>query len=329
MKKLISLSLVLAVIFVIPACAKKEQEKRPIKIGINIWPGYAHAFIAQEKGFFTKNGVAVDLILKKETLGAKELYKNGEVDGFFTLLPDAVMLDSEGIDTKLVYVADYSETGDVIIGKPGLNSLADLKNKRISCEGINTFSQAFVLKALEKAGLKEYEVQFADIPAHEVLNALENGAIEAGHTWEPTKSAALNKGYKILATAKDVPGVIIDCLAFSGKAVEERPEDIKRIIKSLLEARDFIYSNKDEALEIMARGEKMKKAEMESGLQGVYQPDLKENIEVMKKSGDQKSLYAAGENIAEFFLHRGQLSDMPDLSEIIEPKFINALAGEK
>ena len=30
----------------------KVEEKKPIKIGISVWQGYAHAFVAQEKGFF-------------------------------------------------------------------------------------------------------------------------------------------------------------------------------------------------------------------------------------------------------------------------------------
>ncbi len=28
--------------------------KEPIKIAMNVWPGYAHAFIAQEKGFLKR-----------------------------------------------------------------------------------------------------------------------------------------------------------------------------------------------------------------------------------------------------------------------------------
>ena len=30
----------------------KAEERKPVKIGISVWQGYAHAFVAQEKGFF-------------------------------------------------------------------------------------------------------------------------------------------------------------------------------------------------------------------------------------------------------------------------------------
>jgi len=323
------LALILVFSLLAEGCTpKKAKEKTPIKIAINTWPGYAHAFIAKEKGIFRKNNVNVELILKKDITESTQLYKDNEVDGFFNVFPDIILMNAQGIRAKVVYVADYSDTGDVIIGKPKFRFLADLKGRKVSFEGINTFSHLFVLKALEKAGLKESEVQFEIIPAMDVLNSLKKGTIDAGHTWEPITSQALQKGYKILAKAGDIPGIITDVLAFNAKVVKERPDDIQEIVKSILEARDFIYSNRDEALEIMSRAEGMSKEEMGKGVDGVRQLDLKENIREMKKSQEMISLYGSGKFIIDFYLSRGQLSQLPDLDEIIEPKFVMQL-GEK
>lgn len=327
MKKVVLLLAVVAIIFTAASCSKTKK-KRAIKISINIWPGYAHAFIAQEKGLFEKNGVEVELVLKKDITESAELYKNDEVDGFFDVFADVIVIDSEGVPTTVVYVADYSDTGDVIIGRGEYSSLAELKGKTVSFEGVNTFSHMFVLKALEKAGLRESEVRFENIPAHDVLTALEEGKVDAGHTWEPTKSQALEKGYKVLGKAGDVPGIITDVLAFNSKTIKERPDDIQRIVKSMLEARDFVYTNRDEALEIMSKAEGVGKEEMDRGINGVHQPDLKENIEAMRKSKKTTSLYGSGECIAEFYLNRGQLSHLPNFDEIIEAKFVNELAKE-
>jgi len=130
MKKLVFL-LVLATIITMAASCSKTEKEQTIKIGMNVWPGYAHAFIAQEKGIFEKNGVAVELILRKEISESAELYRHGEVDGVFTLIPDVVIFNSEGISIKIVYVADHSDTGDVIIGKGQYNSLAELEGKTV------------------------------------------------------------------------------------------------------------------------------------------------------------------------------------------------------
>jgi hypothetical protein len=78
----------------------------------------------------------------------------------------------------------------------------------------------------------------------------------------------------------------------------------------------------------MSRAEGMSKEEMGKGIDGVRQLDLKENIKEMQKSVKMISLYGSGKMIIDFYLNRGQLSQLPDLDEIIEPKFVMQL-GEK
>ncbi|MFC1624361.1 ABC transporter substrate-binding protein [Candidatus Omnitrophota bacterium] len=321
------LVIALVSMLVVSGCAQVE-EKEPIKIGMCIWPGWAHAYVAKEKGFFEKYNVDVELVLIPEYVELQELYKAGELEATFTLLPDVIIMNSEGISTKIVYVADYSITGDVIIGKPEFTGLDDLKGKKVGVEGINTFSHLFVLAALEKNGMKEGDVFIENVPALDVLTALEEGRIVAGHTWEPVKSQALDKGYKVLAYVEDTPGIIVDVLAFKSEIVNKRPDDVKAIIKALLEARDFIFSNKDEAVKIMAEAEGMSEEEMASGIEAIKLPDLKENVEAMTKSGDLTTLRGAGMYVTNFFLERGQISQFPDFDKIIDNRFVKELLNE-
>ena len=81
---------------------------------------------------------------------------------------------------------DYSETGDVIIGS--INSIEELKGKTIGVEGINTFSHIFALRTIESYGMSEGDVFFEIVLAQDVVKKIEDGTIQAGHTWEPTKS---------------------------------------------------------------------------------------------------------------------------------------------
>ncbi|MEK7776591.1 MAG: hypothetical protein AAB331_04355, partial [Planctomycetota bacterium] len=71
---------ILSLFCVTVGCAKVEDGK-PIRLGINVWPGYAYAFIAREKGFFKKNHVDVELILKETASETVGLFKAMEVDG--------------------------------------------------------------------------------------------------------------------------------------------------------------------------------------------------------------------------------------------------------
>ncbi|MFC1624362.1 ABC transporter substrate-binding protein [Candidatus Omnitrophota bacterium] len=325
MRKTLGLLTVLLVVCIVAGCAQQAVErKEPIKIGVLVWPGYAHSYIAQEKGFFEENGVNVELLLSEGYIDVLNLYKDGDVDGIFTLLPDVVIMDSEGVSTKIVYIPDLTVTADGIVAKPEYNSLVDLRGKKIGIEGINSFAHVFALQVLEAEGLKEGDVYFENIPAMEILDALEEGRIEAGHTWVPVLTQAQEKGYKVLAYSSGIlPAVIVDVLAFNSKIIRERPDGIQAIIKSLLEARDFIFSNKNEAIKIMAEANGMTEEEMVSGIDGIHFPDLEENKELLEKSEKDTSLYASGQIIAEFYLERGQLSRIPEFDKIIEPRFVN------
>jgi hypothetical protein len=65
--------------------------------------------------------------------------------------------------------------------------------------------------------------------------------------------------------------------------------------------------------------------EIKSGLDGVTLPSLKDNVvNVMNsKSSETVSLFSSGKYIAQ--LERGEISEYPDLSQMIASKFVNAL----
>jgi NitT/TauT family transport system substrate-binding protein len=308
----------------VTGCTRKPAQKRPIEIALHVWPGYGLAYLAQQKGFFQKNNVEVKLLMKKSAPESLESFTNGEVEGCFDVFADMIMLSARGIPAKVVCIIDCSDTCDVIVGRTEVESLAGLKGKTISFEGINTFSHIFVLNALEKVGLTESDVRFENVAAHDVLVALEERRIDAGHTWEPTKSQALKKGYKILAKAGDFPGLITDVLAFTPTIIMERPDEIRAVVKSLFEARDYLRDNWDEAVAIMAEKMGMAKEEMAAGLEGVLQPDLEENVGFLL--APSASLYDSGNTIMHFYLSRGQLSRVLDVKEVIEPRFVEELA---
>ena len=327
MKKTLLLLLLVAVIIFVAVRYFKHEEKQPVKIGISSCPGTAHVFIAQQKGFFEKNGVEVELILKEDVTESSRMYRYGQVDGVFTLVPDVVIFNSEGIGTKIVYVVCSSRANDVIVGRSEFDSLADLKGKKVGFEGVNTSSHVFVLKALEKAGVAESDIYFESTYVSDILSELEQGKIDAGHTWGVFKLQALKSGYRILCTAADVPGVTTHVLVFDTKTVENRPRDIEAILKSILDARDYMYKNMDEAIVILSKTLALDGEELLEGINSISHLDLKDNIEAMKQSEQMTSIYRHGAIAADFFWQKGQISRVPNFDGIVEPKFVKDLAA--
>ncbi|MCH7648568.1 MAG: ABC transporter substrate-binding protein [Thaumarchaeota archaeon] len=301
----------------------EEPPKTTIKIAINEWPGYAHAFIAQEKGFFEKNGVDVELIFDRDYTASQQRYIDGEVDGVFEVLPDTMFRNTKGLPSKVVYLMDYSESGDVIVGS--VNSIEEMKGQTMGVEGINTFSHIFALRTIESHGLTEGDVFFEIVLAQDVVKRLDDGTIQAGHTWEPTRSEAIEKGYNVLANAGDFPYLVTDVLVFNVNIIQERPDDIQKIVQSMFEAQEFQKANPDIAIRIMAEAENVSYDSMLAGVESVFMTDLDENIKVMDPSNDPTLKNAIAE-IAEFYLNRGQISYAPTFNDIVEPKFVRELS---
>ncbi|MBF0158867.1 MAG: ABC transporter substrate-binding protein [Magnetococcales bacterium] len=305
------------------------QQSSPLRIAINPWPGFADAFVAAEKGLFTKNGVTVQLVMQSEQRLSNRTYKDGDSDGLFAPLSDVIVLATQGVLSKTVYVVDYSQSGDVIVARPGVTSLADLKGGSISIDSVHSFSHIYVLRALQSHGVDENEVRFEIITAPRVLTALEQGLIDAGHTWQPTSSRAIAKGYHIISKAGDFPGIITDVLSFTAQTVADRPKDVAAVVKSLLEARIYVEQHREEAVAIMAKATGMSEQEVSDGLSEIIRPDLRGNLTAFSRFKSTLSLYQSGSYITDFLLDRGFVRHVPRIDDLVDPKIINTLSSDR
>ncbi|MBF0193096.1 MAG: ABC transporter substrate-binding protein [Magnetococcales bacterium] len=299
----------------------------PIRIALNDFPGFAYIYIAEKKDIFKKNGVQVEIIQKPAT-EYYELYKNKQLDGIFVIYNNVIDMFVNGVDSKVVYVLDYSNTGDGIIGKSEFTSLADLEGSVVSFDGFNNASHVYVLKALSAVGLNESNTSFEVVAVNNVLTAIKDGKIDAGYAWEPELSKGVAKGYKLLSTAGDIPGSITDVLAFHGQIVKERPDEIQAIVKSLEEALVFLKSNRDEAISIMSEASGISIEEMANGISGVIHPGVDGNSIAMSRSSSSSSLYGSGDYFLQFLLSRGQVITIPNLEQLIDPSFVHRLKKE-
>jgi NitT/TauT family transport system substrate-binding protein len=303
------------------AKASGQETTAPVKLATVVWAPHFFAFLAQEKGFFEKNHVNVQVKLIPDYLQALKSYEVGDLDGIFEVYSDAILQQSQGIDTKVVYNTDVSDTGDVIVGK--LDNLTEVKGKTVSVEGINSYSHLFLIRALESIGLDESDIQLINLPSTNVTDALDKNEISAGYTYLPYTQDAIKKGYKIIFSAGKIPGTISDVIAFHSDFVSKRPDAVRAILLSFAEAQKYYDENKDESLKIMSNLTNVSVEEIAQGLNQSRVLYLDDNyLESMKNSNQSISLYTSGKYISNFFLDRGQINEYQDLNDIIEPKFV-------
>jgi NitT/TauT family transport system substrate-binding protein len=302
--------------------------KKPVRLGFHAWIPDLLTYVAQEKGYFKKNNVDVNLTLTQNYGDVVKNYANGDFDGIFTVYSDVILQNSWGVGTKVVYNFDSSSYADAIVGKG--NNLSDAKNEKIGIDGINSFSHFFVLKSLEKAGLNEGDVQFVDVPVQNISEQLQNGNIFAGHVYTPFISDAIKKGFKILFNAADIPGTITSVIAFHSDIVNQRPQDIQNIVKSMIEAKADYDKNKEQDISIMSLKSGLSKDKIIEGINNVKLLDLNYNIQnsMNRTSTNTPSLYISGNNIAKFYTERGVISEYPNIDDLVDPQFVKALVKE-
>ncbi len=302
-----------------------NSDREPIRITMHLWPGYVHAYIAQEKGYFKEEGVDVELNLIEDVDANLKHFREGKADAAFGLQSDAMLLASQGLPLRIIYIADFSNGGDVIISRLGLKKVSDLKGKKVSVDKLNGFNHIFLVELLRLNGLTESDVTLVPLPASQVPEALDKGTIDAGNTWEPYQSQAMAKGHRLLASTRDAPGIITDVLMISSEVLEKRPQDVRKLVKCLFRALRFRATNENEAYAIMSRAYNIPPGSLKRTIEGNIFPGLDANIRAFEKSGASTSLFRTGRVISEFFLKKGVITKPVDLDQLQTPEIVRAL----
>ena len=232
--------------------ANPPPKGEPFKVTMHLWPGYYHSFIARDKGFFEEEGVNVELTIVEDIDANIQAFVDGKADAAFGLQSDAMLLAARGIPVKIVYIVDYSNGGDVVISHPNIRTIPDLKGKRIGVDKLNGFNHIFIAVLLQINGLTEDDVEILPVRASTVPEALAEGRIDAGQTWEPYTSEALANGFRLLASTADAPGIVTDVLMVRSANVESRAPEIRALLKGLFRALDYRNRSESDAYAIMS-----------------------------------------------------------------------------
>ncbi len=322
MKKMLTLCAALAALVL---AAGTAPAKEPLKIGYSDWPGYTSWEIGKVKGIFKKNGVDVELVWFPVYTDSLTAVNTGKLDGNLQTWSDLMAPLAEGIDLKVVQVIDNSFGNDAIVAKPGIESVKDLKGKTVGTE-LATVDHFMLLKALAMNGMTEKDIKYTNLTVGDAAAAFIAGKIDAAAIWQPWISQIQREGKgKVIFSSADMPGLIPDIVVFHKKVLDERPEDVQAVVKSYFEIVDFIKTNEDEAVAIMAKVVEQPPADYKAFMPGTKFFDLEQNLNAFAKRDDDSSLYGSGKTIAEFLKSADQIKKVPDYGAALEPKFVEAL----
>lgn len=290
----------------------------PLTVSWSVWPGYYPLAIAQQKGFFAKHGVAVKMVVYTSYTTAYTDYASSKVDGSEMVLGDLLLL-LEKRNSKLVMVTNSSEGGDQVLATKGIQTIADLKGKRIGVH-LGTYGELFVRKMLAANNLTTDDVTMVNLNPEDIPAAFPD-TIDAGHSFEPFTSQAVAKGGHVIFTSAETPGLIPNVFVFSSQVVQERPNDIRAFVAAWFEAVDWINAHPDEVPVTVAQATGLKPEDIwMDGGDKVY--ELAESKMAITHGTDYRSLYYTGTEYIKFLTSIGSLNGTPDLDKLIDPSFM-------
>ncbi len=297
------------------------QAAEPLKIGYSDWPGWVAWEVAVEKEWFKEAGVDVTFEWF-DYVASMDAFAAGKLDAVTMTNGDALVTGSSGAQSVMIIINDYSNGNDMIVAKPGINSVADLKGKTVGVE-VGFVGHLLLLNALEAAGLTESDVTLVNVPTNETPQVLASGDVDAIVAWQPSSGQALSQvpGSTAVASSKDAPGLIYDVLAVSPASLATRKADWEKVAKVWYRAVDYIYDEETQAdaLSIMAARVGLPADQYKAILDGTKILSLEEAQAALQKGDGTDSLYGSTRIADDFNVKYEVYGDPQAIDSYIDP----------
>lgn len=299
-----------------------------VRLGFSAWPGWFPWQISQEQGIFKANNVPVNLKWFDGYLESINTLTAGQIDANSQTLGDTVNSVSGGADKVIVLVNDNSTGNDKVIVREGINSVADLKGKKVAAEE-GTVDHFLLLLGMKKAGLSPKDIQFIPLETGQAAAAFVGGQVDAVAVFAPFTTQALKRpGSKELFSSKEFPGAISDHLVVSRKFLQEKPEQIQALVNSWFATLDYMQKNPEKSYEIMAKRAGVPVSEYKEYADGTRIFTIEENLRAFQPGNDLNSLQFAAQEMSKFLMEVGLAKSQPDISKIFDDRFVKAYAEQ-
>ena len=225
-------------------------------------------YVAVHKGFFKAEDIDLELNFAQSGAAVTQQLTAGSLDVALSVgITDPIHAIDKGAPVALIRIVGRAAPY-VLIGKPGLKSIADLKGKTVSVGGVHDITTRYFERMAAANGLKkgDYEIISAGVAAARFA-ALKAGVADAAIVLPPLNFVAENAGFVTLGLAADY----VKDLPFTGMAVHRRwAQAHGSVAKRILAATDKSVawledpSHRGEAVELLVKHARSSKENAEA-----------------------------------------------------------------
>lgn len=239
-----------AAILPLPAFAQGAPIRMTIATGVD--PSFAPYYVAREGGFFQRNGLDVTVNTGPSGSAMIAFLVGNQINSAYGA--EQAGVSAHLVDPNVVAVAEGTALlrWISVLGR-NVASMDELKGKRVGVAR-GTGSETFWLSVVSKLNLNPADYTIVNVEAPEMVAALERGNIDAFAVWEPWPTRAMRAipGTRILVSNETIQ--IVRNFVYMNKGwAEANQEATQRLMRSLIQAQEFIASNPAEAAAQVAR----------------------------------------------------------------------------
>ncbi|MBR0653096.1 ABC transporter substrate-binding protein [Roseomonas terrae] len=235
--------------YVLPAAG---QSPTKVTIATGVDPSFAAFYVAKEGGFFERNGLDVTVNTGPSGSAMVAFLIGNQIASAYGAEQAGVSANVR--DPNVVAVAEGVALlrWISVLGR-NITTMEELKGKRVGVAR-GTGSETFWLSVVAKLNLNPADYTIVNVEAPEMVAALERGNIDAFAVWEPwpTRAQRAIPNTHILVNNEQIQIVRNYIYMNKAWATENRPVT-ERIMRSLIQASDFLDSNREDAVRQVAR----------------------------------------------------------------------------
>jgi NitT/TauT family transport system substrate-binding protein len=318
--KLFSNILLTVLMAIIPAaCVPSEPEERkdpPLRVEYTQWWGDYTLLVAQENGFFERNGVEVEPVYYGVYPEIYPDLASGQIDGALIAVGDAINI----YHTTPMKVVGINDDGgaDSIVASPEINSIQDLNGKVIGVL-IGTQYELMITEMLRSGYISASNVTVVNVNPEDASEALKSGQVQAVYTWEPYLSQAIANGYKVIYPKQQMR-LFPDTIVFNKSVVDSRPDDIRAFLRAWFQAVEYRLQHQGETRDIAAKYLGISADEIQpDDNQKLY--SVEDNRELFNIE-EENSIYTITNITSDYLIAIGTITQLVDPLELLDPSYL-------